>query len=208
VRQKSDAVLDSWVKREALAEEMIPLVGRLYRENNVVTSVYGRTLINQSVVGLLKAHRFARQIDDVELPLERRCRSFGPGGVESGAASVDLARLSLRYKQSGGGQPWWIFSDGAGRSGRPPGNRGAQHKRRRVIRLRAYRPAARANHARCAGAGSGLRLRAIVVRRGSDQDLVKRASLLRRDSVHGPFEGRLPSIQRTTRFWRTARSSR
>lgn len=40
-----------------------------------------------------------------------------------------------------------------------------------------------------AGAGSGLRLRAIVVRRGSDQDLVKRASLLRRDSVHGPFEG-------------------
>src|ERR1019366_1678471 len=40
-----------------------------------------------------------------------------------------------------------------------------------------------------AGGGSGLRLRAIVVRRGSDQDLVKRASLLRRDSVHGPFEG-------------------
>ena len=40
-----------------------------------------------------------------------------------------------------------------------------------------------------AGGGHGLRLRAIVVRRGSDNDLVKRASLLRRDSVHGPFEG-------------------
>ncbi|GAP55299.1 glyceraldehyde-3-phosphate dehydrogenase, partial [Arthrobacter sp. Hiyo6] len=32
-------------------------------------------------------------------------------------------------------------------------------------------------------------LRAIVVRRGSDNDLAKRASLLRRDSVHGSFEG-------------------
>jgi len=40
-----------------------------------------------------------------------------------------------------------------------------------------------------AGDHRGLNLRAVVVRRGSDDDLVKRASLLRRDSVHGPFEG-------------------
>ncbi|MGB3374941.1 MAG: glyceraldehyde-3-phosphate dehydrogenase, partial [Microbacterium sp.] len=37
--------------------------------------------------------------------------------------------------------------------------------------------------------GSGLRLRAIVVRKGAENDLVKRASLLLRDSVHGRFEG-------------------
>ena len=36
-----------------------------------------------------------------------------------------------------------------------------------------------------------LRLRAIVVRRGKGDDLVKRASLLRRDSVHGTFRGTL-----------------
>jgi glyceraldehyde 3-phosphate dehydrogenase len=39
------------------------------------------------------------------------------------------------------------------------------------------------------GGGSGLRLRAIVVRKGAENDLVKRASLLLRDSVHGRFEG-------------------
>ena len=39
-----------------------------------------------------------------------------------------------------------------------------------------------------AGGGNLLRLRAIVVR-GSGDDLEKRASLLRRDSVHGPFSG-------------------
>ncbi len=40
-----------------------------------------------------------------------------------------------------------------------------------------------------AGGGDKLRLRAAVVRKGSDDDLVKRASLLRRDSVHGHFQG-------------------
>jgi glyceraldehyde 3-phosphate dehydrogenase len=39
------------------------------------------------------------------------------------------------------------------------------------------------------GSGGQLRLRAIVVRRASDDDIVKRASLLRRDSVHGSFRG-------------------
>jgi glyceraldehyde 3-phosphate dehydrogenase len=40
------------------------------------------------------------------------------------------------------------------------------------------------------GGGDTLRLRAIVVRKGkSDDDLMKRASLLQRDSVHGPFNG-------------------
>ena len=39
------------------------------------------------------------------------------------------------------------------------------------------------------GENNKLRLRAIVVRGGKDGDLEKRASLLRRDSVHGPFNG-------------------
>ncbi|MCZ6853262.1 MAG: glyceraldehyde-3-phosphate dehydrogenase, partial [Gammaproteobacteria bacterium] len=41
------------------------------------------------------------------------------------------------------------------------------------------------------GSGQQLRLRAIVVRKGGDDDLDKRASLLRRDSVHGSFQGTL-----------------
>src|SRR5436189_3351822 len=103
--QNIDSPLESWAKREALAEEMIPLIGRLHRENNVVTSIYGRSLIHQSVVGLLKTHRFARQIDDVELSLEETLpllRALTP--LKLGAASIDLARLLLRYKQAGAGQ--------------------------------------------------------------------------------------------------------
>ncbi|MEM9176133.1 MAG: glyceraldehyde-3-phosphate dehydrogenase, partial [Myxococcota bacterium] len=39
------------------------------------------------------------------------------------------------------------------------------------------------------GGGDSLRLRAVVVRKGGDGDLQRRASLLRRDSVHGRFTG-------------------
>lgn len=39
------------------------------------------------------------------------------------------------------------------------------------------------------GKGSQLRLRAIVTRSNSDEDILKRASLLRKDSVHGKFHG-------------------
>jgi glyceraldehyde 3-phosphate dehydrogenase len=40
-----------------------------------------------------------------------------------------------------------------------------------------------------AGKGQQLRLRAIVTRGSSDKDIVKRAALLRNDSVHGAFKG-------------------
>jgi glyceraldehyde 3-phosphate dehydrogenase len=35
-----------------VAEELIPLIGRLYRENNVVPSIHGRKLINKSAAAV------------------------------------------------------------------------------------------------------------------------------------------------------------
>ena len=47
-----------------------------------------------------------------------------------------------------------------------------------------------------AGGGDVLRLRAIVVRKSKIvHDLEKRAALLRRDSVHGPFRGTIRVIE-------------
>ena len=40
-----------------------------------------------------------------------------------------------------------------------------------------------------------LRLRAIVVRKAVDDDLIKRANLMRTDSVHGPFKGTVRVIE-------------
>ena len=184
----------SWIAREELAEQMIPLIGRLYRRHDVVTSVYGRSLVNQSVIGLLKAHRFARQIDDVELPLEDTLPLLQTlATLDLGAASVDLARLSAAYRRSGAGRPLTDFLrdelapvvGGFGETPRPSTDV-VLYGFGRIGRLLAR---ILIEHA---GGGQRLRLRAIVVRRSSvptADDIVKRASLLRRDTIHGPFEG-------------------
>ncbi len=77
VTQKPDQCLGEWIDREAIAEAMIPLIGQLYRNNNVVTSIHGRGLINRSVIAIMKAHRFARHrmADAPSCRFTRRSRS-------------------------------------------------------------------------------------------------------------------------------------
>jgi glyceraldehyde 3-phosphate dehydrogenase len=189
--QAADRARQLWIDREALAEAMIPLIGRLYRTNNVVSSVYGRGLVNKSVVGLLKAHRFARHIADVELPLEETLPILQAlGTLNLGAASLDLARLAVGYRARASD----TTLDAYLREELAPivDQHGLDERTSTDVVLYGFGRIGRLlariliEHA---GGGQGLRLRAIVVRKGSDNDIIKRASLLRRDSVHGPFEG-------------------
>ena len=192
--QKPDQCLGEWIDREALAEAMIPLIGQLYRNNNVVTSIYGRGLINRSVIALLKAHRFARhrQADEAELCVNETHQILTTmADMNLGAASVDLGKVVAKFKAEGNGRSLDQFvrdelAEVAGKR-----NTTGVHKGTDVVLYgfgRIGRLLARILIEKTGG-GDGLRLRAIVVRKGADNDLVKRASLLRRDSVHGPFEG-------------------
>lgn len=184
------AHLNEWIDREAQAEAMIPLIGRLYRENNVVTSIHGRQLVNQSAIDILKAHRFARQVDEVELPISETLPLVQAlTALDLGAASIDLARLNSAFKASGAtDRDQYLrqeLSEVVGRrgEGRAAPRDVVLYGFGRIGRLLARIMVGHASSA------SGLRLRAIVVRRGKGDDLAKRASLLRRDSVHGPFAG-------------------
>lgn len=192
--QNSESSLDTWMDREARAEAMIPVIGRLYRENNVVTSIHGRSLINVSTMNILKAHRFARRISKEELLLEETAPLLNTlAQLKLGSAAIDIARLNQKFKEEGNGATLEEFLRAelieiVGKSG--SGDRTSSTSTDvvlygfgRIGRLLA-RLLIEKN-----GGGHGLRLRAIVVRRGSDNDLAKRASLLRRDSVHGSFEG-------------------
>ncbi|RJT81938.1 glyceraldehyde-3-phosphate dehydrogenase [Arthrobacter cheniae] len=191
---------DTWLEREALAEAMIPLIGRLYRRNNVVTSIHGRSLINKSTMNILKAHRFARRITTEELRVEDTAPLLEIlANLDLGAAAIDLGRLRLAYDRARTTTDHGHADDGPsledfvraeladiiGQGGRDERTTtdvvlyGFGRIGRLVARLLLEK----------SGGGHGLRLRAVVVRRGSDNDLTKRASLLRRDSVHGSFEG-------------------
>jgi len=194
VTQKPDQCLGEWIDREALAEAMIPLIGQLYRNNNVVTSIYGRGLINRSVIALLKAHRFARhrQADEAELSVHETHQILTTmADMNLGAASVDLGKVVAKFKAEGNGRTLDQFvrdelaevADKRNTSGVHRGTDVVLYGFGRIGRLLARILIEKT------GAGDGLRLRAIVVRKGAENDLVKRASLLRRDSVHGPFDG-------------------
>jgi glyceraldehyde 3-phosphate dehydrogenase len=190
---------EAWLHREELAEAMIPLIGHLYRRNNVVTSIHGRSLINKSAMNILKAHRFARRITTEELRLEDTAPLLGIlADLDLGAAAIDIGRLRLAYDRVADEQDLEEFlrtelADIVGQGGRDERTStdvvlyGFGRIGRLVARLLIEK----------AGGGHGLRLRAVVVRRGSTNDLTKRASLLRRDSVHGSFEGTIQVDEET-----------
>jgi len=191
-RPKPDDYFKDWKEREALAESMIPMIGSLNRQNNVSVYVYGKPLVNRSVIDIMKAHRFVRQVESNELsefetfPIVEALTK-----LELGPAHIDVGQLAVRYMEQGEGadvlefvkanvagaienkdkplpEPQDVVLYGFGRIGRL------------VARLLIEK----------AGSGDVLRLRAIVVRKGNAvDDLVKRASLLRRDSIHGSFKG-------------------
>ncbi|MHA3081778.1 glyceraldehyde-3-phosphate dehydrogenase [Acinetobacter sp. ANC 5383] len=176
-----------WKNREEIAEQMIVLIGQLYREKNIVTSVYGRALVNRSVIQILKAHRRTR-IVDVELsvvntfPILKALAKID----NIGSAEVDLGKLAVEYKEKGGDVDAFVAN-----AVQAIQNRATEVEPKDVVLYgfgRIGRILARLIIEQT-GIGRGLSLKAIVVRKTSDGDLAKRASLLRRDSIHGSFAG-------------------
>ena len=187
--------LSNWTERESTAEAMIPLIGRLYRRNNVVTSVYGRSVINQSVIDIIRAHRYVRQVEDSELSVHDTLPILqAMDAMELGRGHVDIGKLAVKFSAVGGDLNEFLTQEIGTIAGlyASQSEEDAQNDTKDIVLYgfgRIGRLLARILIEK-AGGGNNLRLRAIVVRHGgADNDLEKRASLLRRDSVHGPFNG-------------------
>ncbi len=181
----------SWQERQEYAEMMLPIIGKLYRNKSIEISVYGRTLLNASAIDVIKAHRKVRLHEGIKLRLREsypileaiNAMQLAPAQIDIGklafdfhyGSAVDKTDLNAYLKdkladvvdKSDDHEPQDVVLYGFGRIGRL------------LARLMIERQ----------GQNNKLRLRAIVVRGGRDGDLEKRASLLRRDSVHGPFNG-------------------
>ncbi|GAB2551869.1 glyceraldehyde-3-phosphate dehydrogenase [Leucobacter ruminantium] len=193
MNQRADAHLEAWKAKQELAERMIPLIGQLYRDRDVVMSIHGRSLVGRSPIDIIRAHSFARKIDEVELPLEETVRLVEAlAAIQPGPVSVDLALLASGFRASGGGDVEAYLREtlAPALDARPgSGTDVVLYGFGRIGRLLAR---IIIEHS---GSGNGLNLRAIVVRKGSENDLAKRANLLRRDSVHGPFNGTIKVLE-------------
>ena len=193
-RERPDDYFKDWKEREALAEGMIPLVGRMARESNVKCYIYGRSLVNQSVLEIMKAHRYVRQVEENELSeFETFPVLQALSELNLGPAHIDVGRLAVNYFDKGEGSDMSIqeyvaaeVADLVGAGAKPVDEPVdvVLYGFGRIGRLMARILIDKTDGGDC------LRLKAIVVRKGkAPNDLVKRASLLRRDSVHGAFDG-------------------
>ncbi len=188
---KHEEYFSDWKQREEIAEAMLPLVGRLYRDHGIVTTVYGRSLVHGSMVDILKAHRFARQILENELSVRDTFPVLqAMESLDLAPSRIDIGKLTVRLQAQEPGQEITAFV----RQELAKVNTGQTSllsEPRDVVLYgfgRIGRLLARILVDKTGG-GDKLRLRAAVVRKGGDDDLMKRASLLRRDSVHGQFKG-------------------
>ena len=192
VKPTLERAFDDWKEREALAEAMIPLIGQLYRRN-VVIYIHGVPLFNESVIEIMRIHRRVRQIEKNELSeFETHPMIAILATLDLAPAHVDIGKLASAFMADSGGlsvedyvraacvdilgvqpvvshPPRDVVVYGFGRIGRL------------VMRLLVEK----------AGGGQNLVPRAVVLRAPKDpvKDLHKRASLIRRDSIHGPFKG-------------------
>jgi len=183
--------LTDWKEKEALAESMVPMIGKLYRDRNVVTSIYGRPIINRSVINIIKTHRFVKQVEQNELSIKDTYPILEAlSTLNLGPSRIDIGKMAIKYRMDDKGlsvknfiKEEVAFALGENIHPRTEGQDVILYGFGRIGRLLARLLIEKA------GGGKGLRLRAIVVRKGAKNDLEKRASLLRRDSVHGPFKG-------------------
>ncbi|ELQ2336186.1 glyceraldehyde-3-phosphate dehydrogenase [Vibrio vulnificus] len=182
--------LQDWQTSQTIAESITPLIGKLYRQKGVEIILFGKTLINATTIDILKTHRVARHYTGTPLSLEQTLPIIEKVcDMSISACRVDVGQLAHQYWESHDDasalddylQTALIGALDAGSSlaSRDVVLYGFGRIGRLLTRLLIEK----------SGPGYPLKLRAIVVRGGRDGDLQKRASLLRRDSVHGQFNG-------------------
>ena len=186
-----DQTLQSWQERQEYAEMMQPLLGKLYRNAGVEILIYGRSILNVSTITIIKAHRLIRRHEGEKLRL-RESYPFleALAKMKLAPARVDLGKLAFNYLNSEANQQLSIddylrreLADIVDKDDTMPAQDVVLYGFGRIGRLLARLLIERN------GSNNKMRLRAIVVRGGRDGDLEKRASLLRRDSIHGQFNG-------------------
>lgn len=181
-----------WKKREALAEAIIPLIGRLYRKSNVSLYMYGKRMINQSVTDLMKAHRFVRKVENNEISLFDTFPFVEAiSQLSLGPAHIDVGKMVFRYLKSGNNED--VFEYVKKELADLIGSKQKPIKKPQDIVLYGFgrigRLVARLLIDKTGG-GDVLVLKAIVLRDSKHaEDIVKRAHLLRHDSVHNDFNG-------------------
>lgn len=183
--------LKEWNEKEMAAVEISTMATRLWFDKSVELIIFRRQLVDARASEILNHHLYAQRFLNRPLTIEvTLLLTRALAKLDLAPSRIDMGRLGVEWLNEGSN-----FADAdafvAGKMKDFIGKEKLVLKPKDVVLYgfgRIGRIAARViiNEA---GKGEQLRLRAIVTRSNSDEDILKRASLLRRDSIHGKFVG-------------------
>lgn len=185
-----ESQLNGWIKDEKAAIDLISAIGKLWFDKSIELILFRNQLVDRSASEIINLHFYAKNIvkksievkDTVALANELYNLDVCPSRIDIGRLAYEWDQEKAQYKSTtdflnsklkdligkkSNITPKDVVLFGFGRIGRLAA--------RELISQ--------------AGKGEQLRLRAIVTRGNSDAEIIKRADLLRTDSVHGPFPG-------------------
>ena len=183
--------LKSHVERERAAVKLSNKIGELMYEKGIELVLFRNHLTDVTISEILNLHEYARKV--VNKPIDVFTSSELAEEIfkmELAPSKLDIGKLSSEWLAEQAN-----YTSKADFLSKKLANFGVSNNRtiepRDVVLYgfgRIGRLAAR-ELIKQAGKGQQLRLRAIVTRGSTDADIIKRASLLRTDSVHGAFKG-------------------
>ncbi len=182
--------LNDWIKQEKAALDLINVVGKLWFEKSIELILFRNQLVDRSASEIMNLHLYAKNIvkkpisvyETVALANEILESKVGAGRIDIGKLAFEWDQEKAKYKS----QTDFVndkLKDMLGVPNPVTPKDVVLYGFGRIGRLAARELIAQA------GKGEQLRLKAIVTRGSSDAEIVKRADLLRTDSVHGPFPG-------------------
>ncbi len=187
-----ESQLTDWILLEKAAIELIHIIGTMWYDKSVELIIFRNQLVDRSASQILNLHQYAKEIvkkpisveDTLLLARELSRLDLAPSRIDIGRLAAEWLSECSEYSNDVNTFLTGKLKGFIGKDKRVMIPRDVVlYGFGRIGRILARELVSQA------GKGEQLRLRAIVTRSYSDEDLIKRADLLRNDSVHGPFPG-------------------
>ena len=182
--------LNDWIAHEKAAIDLISAIGKLWFEKSIELVLFRNQLVDRSASEIMNLHLYAKNIVKKPITVKETVAIANEICKEDICPSrIDIGRLAYEWHQEP--DKFKTVSDFINNKLKDLiGKTHTIHPKDVVLFGfgRIGRLAARELIAQ-AGKGEQLRLKAIVTRGNSDEEIIKRADLLRTDSVHGTFPG-------------------
>lgn len=189
--KKYQSEFQNWIEKEKKAIELINIVGQLWFERSIELVLFRKPLFDVGSSEILAHHQYAKEVSGIDISIYTTLELATALKKSNLAPSrIDIGRLASEWLQDNGNYAStndFVIT----KLNELIGKDKIDLKAKDVVLFgfgRIGRVAARELIIQ-AGKGEQLRLRAVVLREYSDEDLIKRAELLRTDSIHGPFNG-------------------